>query len=166
MVQRRIDDVIAFRASHEDKATLERVSRRLNLNLSEVGRRAVRVGLQVLDSAEVPGSSVNLIERKAKGDDPRSQTDKYLGGSVAFELGIHIKTEADLKDLNLSEEATKKVAKELTAANGQIGQAAQKAAQQTEQGAQQAVAAHERHQRSVFNLQNAVLPLAGGIPVC
>ena len=65
MDKRSPDEVIAFRASREDREAIRQVSDRLGLNQSEVSRRAVRLGLPILDAkSTLPGSSVQLRHAK------------------------------------------------------------------------------------------------------
>lgn len=60
MDKRSFQDVTIFRVAHEDKEALQWVANRLGLNASEVGRRAMRLGLQVLNEADLPGSKIEL----------------------------------------------------------------------------------------------------------
>jgi hypothetical protein len=50
------DILIAFRAFEEDRAELDEVARRWQLNPGEVARRAFREGLAVIKKIELPGT--------------------------------------------------------------------------------------------------------------
>jgi hypothetical protein len=63
MSERPTNEMIIFRASREDKEAIKQVAHRLNLNSSEVSRRAVRVGLRILNDANMPGSRIELKKR-------------------------------------------------------------------------------------------------------
>ena len=54
---RSFDELIAFRVLKSDRAALRRVAEKLELDQSEIVRRAFRTGLQILDKAQIPGSS-------------------------------------------------------------------------------------------------------------
>jgi hypothetical protein len=49
------DDLIAFRALKRDKAELTRIARGLQLDESEIARRALRAGLKILADVRLPG---------------------------------------------------------------------------------------------------------------
>lgn len=66
MSERPTYEMIIFRAPREDREAIKQVARRLNLNSSEVSRRAIRVGLRILDDTNVPGSRIELKSRSPK----------------------------------------------------------------------------------------------------
>lgn len=49
------DELIAFRAYREDKAELSEVAQAWQLDESEIARRALRAGLEVLRKFKIPG---------------------------------------------------------------------------------------------------------------
>lgn len=80
---------------------------------------------------------------------------------MPYEVQIKITSEADLKALGLSEEATKKIAAELKSA----GAAAQQSGQQQQQAAQKSAEAHAKQEKAAINAHKAILPLAAGVAV-
>jgi hypothetical protein len=60
MERRSFKEVTIFRVAPEDKRVLEQVAGRLGLNESEVGRRAMRLGLKVLNKSDLPGSKIEV----------------------------------------------------------------------------------------------------------
>lgn len=49
------EELIAFRAHRDDKANLNEVARHWQLDESEIARRALRAGLDVLRKFKLPG---------------------------------------------------------------------------------------------------------------
>lgn len=58
------DVLIAFRAFAADRAELDEVARRWQLNPGEVARRAFREGLAVIKKVDLPGTRIEPTERK------------------------------------------------------------------------------------------------------
>ena len=57
--------LITLRAKQEDSEAISAVEQKLNLNRSEVSRRALRVGLEVLNNAIVPGARALIDQHTA-----------------------------------------------------------------------------------------------------
>ncbi len=53
--QKNFDKYIAIRVSVDDETALTTVARQLSLRPSEVSRRALRVGLKILQDSRLPG---------------------------------------------------------------------------------------------------------------
>jgi hypothetical protein len=58
------DVLIAFRALEVDRAELDEISRRWQLNPAEVARRAFREGLAIVKKIELPGT--RLVEKQPR----------------------------------------------------------------------------------------------------
>ena len=54
------DVLIAFRALQVDRAELDEVARRWQLNPGEVARRAFREGMAVIKKIDLPGTRVSI----------------------------------------------------------------------------------------------------------
>jgi len=53
--QKNFDKYIAIRVSVDDETALTKVAAQLSLRPSEVSRRALRVGLKILQDSRLPG---------------------------------------------------------------------------------------------------------------
>lgn len=60
MEKRSFKNVAIFRIPHKDKEALEQIANRLGLNEFEIGRRAMRLELQILNEADLPGAKIEL----------------------------------------------------------------------------------------------------------
>ena len=60
MEKRAAKELTTFRIERKDKKFLLKVASRLGLNESEISRRAMRLGLKVLNESELPGSKIEV----------------------------------------------------------------------------------------------------------
>jgi hypothetical protein len=75
-----LGEVVIFRAEREDREAIDQVSQKLKLTRSEISRRALRLGLEVLDDRGFPGADVRLkaTPARARPDDALLPEDRKL----------------------------------------------------------------------------------------
>jgi hypothetical protein len=60
-------EVLVFRVAREDRRALQKAALHLDLKESEIGRRALRLGLQALEGSELPGAKIKKESGHAPG---------------------------------------------------------------------------------------------------
>ena len=56
-MRRKFDKILIVKVARDDKAELDKVARRLDLTVTEVVRRSIRLGVTLLRQIDFPGAS-------------------------------------------------------------------------------------------------------------